>query len=363
MIDRSIKSKYINVDDHRRIIAISDIHANLPVLKKLLKKIAFDMHQDELFLVGDLLEKGAYNMETLHFIMELSKSPHVHPMMGNCDFVCKNVLYEYRLDFLKEVLLHRQNSILHEMAATLGIHFHKDIDMIEYARILKQHFPKELAFVDQLPHVVETQHYIFGHAAILDEDHYGKEMRDIMTHNRFLDDAKRFQKYVVVGHLPVSEYCDGICCFNPMIDDFRHIIAIDGGNEVKSAGQLNALLIEHGNFSYAHSDCLKKAKVLDSIQPINRDPFFIKWYDSSVKILKEDDIRYLCRHLSSGKDFWIPKDFIFHKGDEIHVDNFTTYHLPVEKGDYVKIVSTCGEHALVKKNGIMGWIPRKILSK
>ena len=188
-------------------------------------------------------------------------------------------------------------------------------------------------------------------------------MRDIMTHNRFLDDAKRFQKYVVVGHLPVSEYCDGICCFNPMIDDFRHIIAIDGGNEVKSAGQLNALLIEHGNFSYAHSDCLKKAKVLDSIQPINSDPFFIKWYDSSVKILKEDDIRYLCRHLSSGKDFWIPKDFIFHKGDEIHVDNFTTYHLPVEKGDYVKIVSTCGEHALVKKNGIMGWIPRKILSK
>ena len=81
------------------------------------------MHQDELFLVGDLLEKGAYNMETLHFIMELSKSPHVHPMMGNCDFVCKNVLYEYRLDFLKEVLLHRQNSILHEMAATLGISF------------------------------------------------------------------------------------------------------------------------------------------------------------------------------------------------------------------------------------------------
>ena len=34
-----------------------------------------------------------------------------------------------------------------------------------------------------------------------------------------------------------------------------------------------------------------------------------------------------------------------------------------KKGDYVKIVSTCGEHALVKKNGIMGWIPRKILSK
>lgn len=363
MIDRSIKSKYIHVEEDRRIIAISDIHANLPVLKKLLKKINYDVSRDELFLVGDILEKGAYNMDTLQYVMELSKSPHVHPMIGNCDFVCQNILYEHRLDFLKEVLLHRQNSILHEMAATLGITFHEDIDMIQYSRILKQHFPKELAFVDQLPHVIETQKYIFGHAAILDENHYGQEMRDIMTHNRFLDDAKQFQKYVIVGHLPVSEYCDGICCFNPMIDDFRHIIAIDGGNEVKHAGQLNALLIEHGNFSYAHSDSLKKAKVLDSVQPDNHDPFFIKWYDSSVKILKEDDIRYYCRHLSSGKDFWIPKSFIYQKDNETHVDNFTTYHLPVKKGDYVKIVSTCGEQALVKKNGVMGWIPRKILSK
>ncbi|MCB6603809.1 metallophosphoesterase, partial [Erysipelatoclostridium ramosum] len=72
----------------RRIIAISDIHGNLPVLKKLLRKVAFDPEKDELFLVGDLLEKGPYNLETLPYIMELSRYSHVHPMIGNCDVVC-----------------------------------------------------------------------------------------------------------------------------------------------------------------------------------------------------------------------------------------------------------------------------------
>ena len=361
MIDRTIKSKHISVDPNRRIIAISDIHANLPVFKKLLRKISFDPAKDELFLVGDLLEKGAYNMETLQYIMELSKSTHVHPMMGICDFVCKNILYDYRLDFLKEVLLNRKNSILHEMAATLGITFHKDIDMVAYAKTLKEHFLQELTFVDQLPHVIETQEFIFAHAAILNEEHYGTEMRDIMTHNRFFEENWEFHKYVVVGHLPVSEYCEGICCFNPLVDDLRHIISIDGGNEVKEAGQLNALLIQNHQFSYAHSDGLRKAQVSDSFLPENKDPFFITWHDSAVHILKKSDIRYLCRHISSGKDFWIPKDFLYQQEEQVHVDNFTTYRMPVKKGDYVKIVAAIGDQALVKKNGRMGWIPRKIL--
>lgn len=76
------------LSDSRRIIAISDIHGNLPVFKKLLRKIAFDPEKDALFLVGDLLEKGPYNLETLYYIMELSRHPHVHPMIGNCDVVC-----------------------------------------------------------------------------------------------------------------------------------------------------------------------------------------------------------------------------------------------------------------------------------
>ena len=48
MFDRSIHS-YSVLSDSRRIIAISDIHGNLPVFKKLLRKIAFEMDQNLLF--------------------------------------------------------------------------------------------------------------------------------------------------------------------------------------------------------------------------------------------------------------------------------------------------------------------------
>lgn len=363
MIDRSIIAKNIKVTKYRRIVAISDIHANLPVFKKLLHKIKYDPDHDELFLVGDLLEKGKYNMETLHFIMNLSTNPHVHPMMGNCDFVCKNILFSYRLDFLKEVLLSRNNSILHEMAHQLQLQINEETDMEVLAKRLIEAFPMELNFINSLPHVIETQDYIFGHAAILDEKVYGEDMRDVMTHNRFLQDAIPFKKYVIVGHLPVSEYCQTICSFNPFIDTVRHIICIDGGNEVKHAGQLNALLIKHGQFTYAHSDSLEKALILKSYLPDCFDSHFITWHDSMIHILHKELTRSYCEQLSNGKKMWIPNELIFETKGTFHAENFTTYQMPVHQGDFVKIITTNEKHALIKKNGQMGWIPTNILKR
>lgn len=361
MIDRSIISQMLTISSDRRIIAISDIHANLPVFKKLLKKINYSADQDELFLVGDLLEKGSYNMDTLHYIMHMAVDSHVHPMMGNCDFVCKNILFEYRLDFLKEVLLARDKSIIHEMAQQLNIAIDKETDMVQLAGILKKHFLKELQFVNSLPHVIETQKFIFGHAAILNEDSYGEDMRDIMTHDRFLKDAKKFQKYVIVGHLPVSEYCQTICNFNPYFDVARHIICIDGGNGVKAAGQLNALLIHKGMFTYEHSDSLAKAQVCETFLPDNMDAHFITWHDSTIRILKQLTEKSLCEQLSNGKQMWIPNELIYTYHENYHADNFTTYQMPVQKGDFVKIVSRHGSHVLIKKDGRMGWIPKQVL--
>lgn len=57
--------------------------------------------------------------------------------------------------------------------------------MVRLARKLKSTFRKELTFIADLPHVIETQDYIFAHAAILNEQTYGNEMRDIMRHDRF----------------------------------------------------------------------------------------------------------------------------------------------------------------------------------
>lgn len=362
MIDRSIQSKYIEVNAQRRIVAISDIHANLKVFKKLLKKIAYDPLHDELFLVGDLLEKGTQNMETLAFIMELSQNKHVHPLMGNCDFVCKNILHEYRLDYLKEILLSRKNSILHEMCKHLDIYIDEHSDMYEIAKILKQHYINELTFIDSLPHVIETQSYIFAHAGIINEENFGNEMRDIMTYDQFYKHAGSFEKYIVVGHLPVSEYCHHVCSFNPLIDHAKHIICIDGGNAVKAVGQLNALLIQNGKITFAHSDSLPKKTVQKDYVATNNHSLFITWHEREIKILKKEKKKSLCRHLSSGKNLWIPNSFIYKDHNQYHAENYTTHTISVKKGEQIKLILQDDSYSLIKKHGIMGWIPTDTLT-
>ncbi len=359
MFDRSIHS-YSVLQENKRIIAISDIHANLPVFKKLLKKISYNSSHDELFLVGDLLEKGKYNLDTLHYIMELSKNPHVHPMAGNCDMVCRNILHDYRLDFLKEILLQRKNSIIHEMAEAVGITIHKDSDMQYISSILKKVFLRELTFIDTLPHVIETSDFIFAHAGILNENTYGNDMRDIMVQDMFLNHAPSFKKYLVVGHLPVSEYRKQICCFNPIIDDKHNIIAIDGGNIVKESGQLNALLYEkeQQKFHFVFSDGLPKAQIKETRHVQNPAPFSLTWHDSEILILKRNKDSCYCHHIVSKRNIWIPSAFIETRDGKNYAYNYTNFLLPVKKNDYVKIVYEGTHHVLAKKQGLLGWIEK-----
>ena len=83
--------------------------------------------------------------------MKQAETEDIHLVMGNCEFVCKNALYSYRLNFLKKVLLQRKESILHEMAQAIGITFNEQTNMEVFAQKLRQHFLKELSFVNDCP--------------------------------------------------------------------------------------------------------------------------------------------------------------------------------------------------------------------
>ena len=57
----------------RRIIAVSDIHGNLPFFLGLMEKISLTP-DDILVLVGDMLEKGQQSLPLLRHLMQLSKT-------------------------------------------------------------------------------------------------------------------------------------------------------------------------------------------------------------------------------------------------------------------------------------------------
>ena len=72
----------------RRVLAISDIHGNLPFLQGVLKAARYGP-EDILVLVGDLVEKGPDSLSTLRYIMELAGHNDVYCLRGNCDdLVC-----------------------------------------------------------------------------------------------------------------------------------------------------------------------------------------------------------------------------------------------------------------------------------
>lgn len=357
-MDRSVHARKLRLDASRRIIAISDIHGNDALLKRLLQKVDYQPQNDVLLLLGDLIEKGPHNLQTLQTIRQLCAKGNAHALMGNCDFVCKNIVHRYNLDFLKKVLCTRKASLLHEMAARIHQTIDADTDMEQLCDALMAGFSDELRWVDALPQIIHTDRYIFAHAGIKEEEHFGDDFREVLTYPHFLLHAPAFTRYVIVGHMPVSEYCHAIACFHPIIDERKHIISIDGANMIKKAGQLNALLIEDDRFSYESVDDLPLVRVRCDVVPRNQDPLFITWRESEVRILTRGTQRDECLHLSSGKRLWIDHAFLHERDGHWQADDFTTYQMPLQRGELVSLVSCYDRFALIKKAGILGWAHR-----
>ena len=136
-MDRSVNTRALSLRPGQRLIAVSDIHGNLRLFDKLLDQVRYTPGSDVLVLAGDLIEKGPQSLDTLRFIMKLSKAPGVYALMGNCDFVCKNIWHRYNLRFLHQVLLQRKASILHEMADALHVSIDAHTDMERFSDLLQ----------------------------------------------------------------------------------------------------------------------------------------------------------------------------------------------------------------------------------
>lgn len=356
-MNRNIVIKKIN-PTNSRIICISDIHGNLNAFKALLHKIHFDIKNDCLILLGDLIEKGTQSFDTLHYIMNLMKHDNVYCIMGNCDFIAKNILYSYRLPFLKNILNTRKNSLIHEMAKQLNIPWDNSLDMEEFAQILRKNYLSELTFLNDLPHIIEDENTIYAHAGIMNQNNYGNDFKQVMTYPFFLYTEKKFSKPIVVGHMPVTEYAKEKASFNIQHDTNKNIYSIDGGNVVKEAGQLNALILENNQSKYASIDFLPHAKCICTTNPIQNHSIYIPWNHSEITILNTYE-NYVEAYSSYFKEkIKIDKHFITKEKERFHATDFTTYEMPLKKGEKVSIVKIYGNKVQVKKNGILGWTMR-----
>lgn len=350
-MNRKVVSKRIPAFAGREIV-ISDIHGDLDSYEMLLEKTGYTPGIDRLILLGDLTEKGPKNLALLRRIMKQTKEENVLAIMGNCDFTAKNFLFSYRLDFIRDILLNRRNSLIHEMIEEAGLPaLTKETDMNELACELRSRYLEELSFLNDLPQVLESPKRIYVHAGLLDEKTYADDFRYVLTLPLFANTDHFFTKTIVVGHMPVTEYCRQKADFNPWYNPAANIYSIDGGNVVKKAGQLNALIFDGNLVSTVSVSSLPTATVRKTVRPSNPAPFVISFNRGQIEMLEKGEKQSLVYSPYLNRRFWVDTAFIHQN----RVTDFTNYEMPLNAGETVETVCSYGSKTQIKKMGVLGW--------
>jgi protein phosphatase len=363
------KIKELWIPGNARIIVISDIHGELELFKDLLEKTAFSP-EDYLIINGDLCEKGSNSHGVVRYIMKLSaNNPNVHVTEGNCDTLVEDLLEENPklLNYLRT----RSHSIIHEWLEQSGLKLNEDTQVKEIKELLRDRYSEEINWLMGLPTAIETTDYIFVHAGLEDmEDWKETDRIKAITYRSFLDNTHTAGKYVVVGHWPVVNYSSVIPSHNPIIDETRKIIAIDGGNVIKKTGQLNAFIIdrttEKDTFSFTYTDRFPQYKVLEDFHSYPMMTGTVSYPSYELVPIRKDEHFTLCEQVETIDKLYVKNEYI-HQNEEGHTHaktDISCAQINVKKGDIVSLVDdNCSGFDLIKKDGVEGWIVKGILQK
>ena len=341
----------------RRIIAVSDIHGNLPFFLALMDKISLTP-EDILVLNGDLLEKGRDSLPLLRRLMALSATHTLYPICGNCDGLVLRFFETDELDsrFFSSYLPRHPESTLRQLAREGG--FDQVDDLPKLRRDLRAAFPEEWAWLRAMPTILETEHLLFVHGGVPSLE--GMEKLDrwhCMKNDNFLGQGHSFDKWVIVGHWPVTLYNPRIPSSAPLFTPDRKIISIDGACVLKVDGQLNALMLpseESEDFYWTAWDGLPTATALDPQQP-SEDPVNIRWGRSALELLEAGEELSLCRHRETGRELYILNEYLRQGRHGLECEDSTDYRLPVAPGDLLSVVRKTRRGFLCKKEGVTGW--------
>ena len=214
------------LSEHRRIIAIGDIHGCLVSLKKLIELIAPEPGEQFVFL-GDFIDRGNRSKEVIEYLIELKSVYSCHFIMGNHELMF--------LDYLEKResgkwLINGGQQMLNSYNTPKG-----------------PVFPKEhLIFIRNCPCYIETDNYLFTHGGLDPElsieynlRYYQPEdfcWQRLHMHPAFLDKNNyKWEKTVVCAHTVVDR---------PVLLD--RLIAIDTGCVYKENplwGKLTAVIL------------------------------------------------------------------------------------------------------------------------
>ena len=347
---------------NRRILVVSDVHGALDYLRGLLARVRFS-EDDLLILDGDLLEKGPSSLETLRYVIELSRTHAVWPLMGNCDGLERLFLdgapvrnFDAR-EFMVNGRPGWRTGLLRQMADEMGWPVSLDMDADAFREAVFARYGEEVDWLLRLPHILETPDYTFVHGGLPEGDPARWDAFAVMKYDYFAAQGRRFDKWVIVGHTPCVLYREDITCANPIIDRDSRIVSIDGGCVLKDDGQLNALIIPvSGSEDFAFESWdpfpVRRAK---TAQRGSEKSYYIRWGDNRVQVLSRGAEFSRVRHVRTGYEMDVLTRFLKGEGEFVRVNDCTDYVPPVAPGDALRVVAETSRGYLVKRGGVSGW--------
>ena len=92
---------------------------------------------------------------------------------------------------------------------------------------LRAAFPQVREWLAKLPTILETEHLVFVHGGVPSLEHMEQLNRwRCMKNDDFRGQGHSFEKYVIVGHWPVTLYHEHIPSAAPIFDWDRKIISM-----------------------------------------------------------------------------------------------------------------------------------------
>lgn len=341
----------------KRTLVVSDIHGSLDLLRALLEKLSYKPGEDTLVILGDLVQKGRQNLGTVRFVRELAKRENVFVLMGNNDLF---TLEGPDREIFDHAAYFRERSVLGEMALSMGLPFPESVEathaLREKARLA---FPEEHRFLQSLPHILETEKFLFAHAGLQSEDLEHQELEYVLSAPRFHETVSyRFSKLLLVGHWPAANYRTDCLSNAPLYHEACNVLSIDGGNTLKSFGQLVGVTLDNetGEWTWVGVDgCPKiQAPCSQKAQP----GVAITWPENWVEVLERRKGSVLCRAKRDGAVLEIPESFLYEdRGDGVfRTNDITSARLGVEKGEELSLVWQGEDRMLVRKSGEVGFL-------
>lgn len=355
----------LNPKGDYRLVAISDCHGGLPVLKKLLQRVELKA-DDYLIILGDFIQKGPHNLNMMKFIRDLSERPNTYILTGNHEYYIRMLMEK---EHAKQLIKHMgglfHECIIEDWLESLGQSFDGE-RAIEIQDTLKEEFSEDLKFLEGLPWTLKMDQFLFVHGGA-DDEHYKKsDATTLLKRDRFYLETHTLNETVVCGHWPVGNYRKTSLSCVPILDEEKRIFSIDGGQGVKSYGQINALIIDRIEGSYTYQtifeDEFPKVIVKRDYPGIKEELVKLSFDSNEVKVLDEEGLYYNCIKSSTGERTRVPKMLVAKDEDQSYVKrNWVNYYPKLVAGDLVHLIDVIDWLAMIKIGEEVGFVPVEYL--